>query len=778
MPARASSDPPRGGRFRATSFAVLLVSAVASFFARDLEGLRHRYEQQNRAEWFSRDPDGLYHARRVRRALDEPGLGLAASSDPYLDPPRGAPIPWPPYYDTLLAVALSPLVPPQEPARSEFIERKVATLPAFFGTLTSALAAASAALLAGPAAGLFAGLSHACSWGSINYSTIGTGDHHAWIALLLALALALSSLALERGVLAARWRAWLVGLAIGALYGLMLGSWVAALVLFCIAQLWLVLLLYLAPRANWPGAAPLGAGVHLGALALLFPAVLASPWSAKQPWIVVNLSWFHAAWIGLGALSFLVPALFSAREGARWQRFWLPGLGAAAALVVLATWNVPGGPVQGVREGLRWVSRADSFMGTVRESAPLIGSRGGLDPLLLAVGLGVFLLPLAWVFALRCAWRERRLALLPWLCSAPPMLAQALLQRRFSDVLAIVVAVLLGWWIAQGLRGRFARASLALAALLALGLQARTLLEVRSRLARTNAFNVGTPLDHYVGERRAIEWMRGRDDNAEADGRGASVLAHWDRGHAIEWAADRPSVATNFGSYITIDSYLDPSRFFLESDLGRAKALLEARAVRFVFVPGELPAQVPSMVNASAPERAAEWLITRPDGARHTNDRWLSTLGARLLHEGLVLGPSEAAEWTLDHPLDFLRLVHVSAYAQQSHLDPRTRRPRPAALVWERVAGAQLELAGEPDAIAQVSLDVEFEAHGLTVPYRARARVGNDGIARLSVPYSTETGAAHNDARAVRARCRVGQREGALAIPEAAVRTGGVVRWP
>ena len=41
-----------------------------------------------------------------------------------------------------------------------------------------------------------------------------------------------------------------------------------------------------------------------------------------------------------------------------------------------------------------------------------------------------------------------------------------------------------------------------------------------------------------------------------------SVMANWNRGHDIEWAAQRPSVATNFGRYVGKAGFRAPARFF------------------------------------------------------------------------------------------------------------------------------------------------------------------------------------------------------------------------
>jgi hypothetical protein len=93
--------------------------------------------------WVTTDPDSLYHARRLLRFWSEDGP--VAERDAYLDFPRrlpeGAPIPWPPYYTYVLALARGPVAPDggagPESADGErlrrFVEQGAASLPLVFG---------------------------------------------------------------------------------------------------------------------------------------------------------------------------------------------------------------------------------------------------------------------------------------------------------------------------------------------------------------------------------------------------------------------------------------------------------------------------------------------------------------------------------------------------------------------------------------------------------------------------------------------------------------------
>jgi hypothetical protein len=184
------------------------------------------------------------------------------------------------------------------------------------------------------------------------------------------------------------------------------------------------------------------------------------------------------------------------------------------------------------------------------------------------------------------------------------------------------------------------------------------------------------------------------------------------------------------------------------------------------------------MCNALGGDQDSRWLTSSPQAGVQTSTAWLRTLGARLLHQGQVLGPPEQQTWGQRFPLDCLRLVHVSAHVQQRHLDSRTRAPRPAVQVWERVAGARLELRGKAGESARVWVEVNFPNQPLGVSWSSSAQVGEAGVARLRVPYATEIGTAQNDAVSAQARYQIGERAGTFAIPEASVRGGSTISLP
>jgi len=745
----------------ALALALGLVALVA-YVPRTLPGLKRPRGAASADGWFSIDPDGLYHTRRVERAFEQ-GLPVAGK-DPFLDFPSGAAIPWPPYYDTVVYLALAPFAPHDVEARRPWLERAVASLPIAFGIGAALLGACAAWWLARATtevwqrAGLaaFAGIYAASGWGAIHYSRIGTGDHAAWIAMLHAASLLAASIVFGSSLRSVP-RSILWGILCGGLAGLMLGSWVAALLYVGLAQLALGWLLVRRAQEELPGVAWFGLSYHVTAFVVLLPAVLASPWKTELPWMVVNLSWFHLAWLALGGLVFLPPAvlgrgaLASARPASRAYP-----LAAAAVLGLIAAllWLVQAPPARGVAEGFAWVSRADSFMDTVKESGPLIGQRADGEELFVALGFGVLLVPFAWIAAARRAFAQRADELLPWVIAAPVLIAQALVQKRFSDTAILPLAVLLAWGLARWMRRR--RAGFALPLAVGLALIAHVSVERRVLPSLTHGPDPiwGGPFDAVLGERMALEWLRGRS----SDARPSSVLAHWDRGHAIEWAAERPTVATNFGSYVGVDSYRDPARFFLQDDPRAAEALLVERRVGHVFVPASLGQYTASMCRIA--DLPAQRFLA---GANSVTPLWQRTMLARLLEGG------RGRDGT-DSSLGFLRLVHANARVNSQFRDARTGRPLPAAFVWERVSGAVLEWSGPPGERLEVLVELEYQPAAYTLSWRGAAEVGEDGVASVRVPYCTD--GPNGDGIVRRARWSAGERSGELAISETSVLGG------
>ncbi len=745
---------------------ILLITLALSGLSRYAQS---RAVQLDRAQgWVTTDPDSLYHMRRVDRALTE-GWPVA-ETDELLNHPEGSAIPWPPYYTYLSSALLSPFADEEPESRRALVEQGVGSLALLFGVLTTLMACLAGQVIAGRAGALVAGSYHALCQVAIAYGKLGNGDHHSFVSFLSGALLLLFTLTLCGDRLRSRKSSLLLGSSAGLLAGLLLGSWVGGMMLLIQLELVLGWLLLRQSKDGRDGLGEFGLSFHVVAGLVLTPAVLASPWTDVQTWMVVNLSFFHLAFLTLGGAVF-VPLFFIPR-GARGLRIypWIVAatLGALAAILLLSDLEV----ARAVREGFDWASRTNEFMAGIRESRSLFAADAS-PTASQTLGLGLWVLPIAWLGATWSCFRRGEIKLLPWVVCVPLLVLQTAQQARFAESLVLPMAVLLGWGAAclhgwkslspLGHLGTFLRGLpglvVALAALLIVGLcNATSTMNSLERLSQGKPSPIEAEGPAKVAVIQMLNWL-GKNSSATADD---GVLATWGHGHAIEWRAQLPSVATNFGSYVGEEGFLFPAQFFMSEDPARARAMLADRGVRYVLVTSQLPDHLGSMIDMAAPEQRDRWVEPGEEGK--IKRAWFETMGARLMFDGAVY-----LQDTIP-PLGFLRLVNISPIPDQAR---RLRTPTdvsPAAWLWEHVKGAQVEAYGEPGTTLYVSMTINFPRAKRLVKWQSSAIANERGRAVVRVPYSTQS--SNKQCRVMRSNWRFGNFTGDLELTESAVRNG------
>jgi hypothetical protein len=742
---------------------IVAVVLAASYLPRTVH---HRCIQTRDGEsWFTEEADALYHMRRLHRLLD---VGApVAETDPFLNYPYGSAIPWPPYYTYVLAAFLGPWVPEDPQQRDAFIERGVASMPLVFGLATSLTAVAGGWLLAGPAAGLFAGLYHAFTLASVGYSKLGSGDHHAWVSLLSSLMLLLFTLGLHRGMLEKPWQALWVGTCSGVAAGLLLGSWVAGLLYVLQIQMVLAVLMFLHGKRNWSGLVPLGLAFHLSSAAVLLPAILSSPWRADEPFMVVNLSWFHLSILLAGALVFVPLAKLQSSDLWRRRYPWVLGLVLLAVAALL--FALKAAPARAILDGFSWLGRSNPFMANVAESRPLVGpGSGGVTAFTAWVGIGGFLLPLAWLVALFQLIRHRKLVLLPWVIAVPLLALQAARQIRFTDVLVVPMAVLLAWCLLgttiQWCANRWRKVdkvgvALGVAILLAVGVQARSVQHTVARMQSQPDAGTTHKRQRELALRGLCGWLRERPTDPPR----GSVLAEWSAGHRLEWAARWPTVATNFGLYVGETGFRAPARFLLTDQPQVAETILQEHQVRYVVITSQLPGQVPFLAPA-LPSSEAQSLFRRGPSGMVLSEGFLQTIGSRLLFPN----SKAATDAANNNPIDFLRLVHVTPSK-----DPRPPLAQggavPFALIYEYVQGAKVTFSGNPGAEVVVQMDIYYREADYTLNYQLLGRIDVNKTLALTIPYATES---NGDGVVNSVECNVAGRPVVLKLTHESVQNG------
>ncbi len=707
------------------------------------------------AGWVTMDADSLYHMRRVDLCLANGGE--VAGTDSFLNYPEGAAIPWPPYYTSIASKLVAPFVSVLPEERQASIEEGVGSLALVFGVLTTLVAVLAGAMLAGRVGAFAAGTYHALCHMSIAYSVLGNGDHHSFVSFISGALLLILSWFLAGERLRERRNAVISGVLAGVLLGILIGSWLGSMVLLVGIELVLACLIFRSARHESEGLAVFGLSFHLAALVTLWPAVAASPWTEIEPWMLVNLSYFHPAFLVIGALVF-APLLRLKAGSLGIKRYpWV--VGAVLGVVGLVLMFTDLAVARALREGFDWASKTNRFMAGISESRSLFAA-GASPSATYELGAGLWLLPLAMLFALHQVIRKGLLPVLPWLIAGMLAALQAAQQARFAESLALPLAVLLGWGLARACEWK----SLPKAAVIPGAILLAALANGGSTLKSFERALGGKPsaqeseLPATLAMFRASRWIAANTPASQD----YSVMADWSAGHLIEWSAQRPSVATNFGSYVGEDSFRDPARFFMEEDPHAAEALLRKRGSRYVLLPSNLPDYLNSLVERSHPERRDRWIQSGTEG--QVTKTWFNTMGARLMFDGMVFMNPEAPQ------LDFLRLVYVSPIVDptRSLRDPQDKSP--GAWVWEQVEGARVTREGKPGEELHVEVQLSFPRARRNITWSASALANNAGLATLRVPYATTT--PNGEGQITGAWWSMGELRGQLKLSEIDVQAG------
>ena len=387
----------------------------------------------------------LDHLERVTRGVAASGWvpayeDLAASVVPLSDTAArmgelGPPYAWPPGYDLMVAAVVrrSPpdvgrlmtpaderpsLRPVTEPQR-DAVASTLRAAPRWMRALLALVAALSAAGLVirsapdirfwGPALG--AAVSGCC----VAFAPPAR-DHQTWAFLLLATTLGVVGRALDEKRIDQPFWSAARGTLAGLFAGWMLISWTPSI--FGIALIEAALAWRLFSRSSHRparGLPVLATAFHKAALLVCLPAVIESPFTETAPFGVLDLSWFHAVWLGILWLVF-APYAIAARSATRSPiAALLPAL--AAAAVVLAMTGIAG-------------DVADAAL------------RATDSNLSIAAVAALVLAPAA--FALAAHWVSAGTDAFPWIAAAIGTSVIALLQPQLALVAAAPIGVVLG----------------------------------------------------------------------------------------------------------------------------------------------------------------------------------------------------------------------------------------------------------------------------------------------------------------------------------------------
>ncbi|MDJ0847389.1 MAG: STT3 domain-containing protein [Myxococcota bacterium] len=686
-----------------------------------------------------RADDAQYHARRARYTLEN--FPAILVRDSHLEHPTGAHVPWPPLWDFALAAVAAALG-----GGREMLAGVLAWAPVWLGGLTLLPVAAAARAVASPGVALGAAAFFAILPVSLTYSSFGNADHHAAVAFAGAALLAGFCWALRP--LPGRALALAQGVAAVARVALLL-TWQGSLLYLAIGEPLFLAIAGLAGRHH----ALLGYGFGaLASAAVAAPVVAATANPTAPPWQSAELSWLHVLLLAAAGAVALACALWerarpAAGPGERALRLVFLGAGGLG----LALWVVGG--VAPLAAGAAYLGREEPWIARNFESVPLFAG-GSADVARRLFASLAFLLPLCPLAALwrarQAEVREAALLLAGWTAA---FVALGLSSARFANDLASAAAVGFALLLAEAANGLASRRVLSarLAGPLALALGVALAWPSLARIAtgaprviqtwREGATRASLgeaafhrDLQHFArAVREATPPTAGFLDAGTPE---YGVLCFPAMGLALVNVGERPVTASGFGPYLGGESFRESVRFYAQRSEREAVALARRLGARYV----------------------ATSLEGRPPPG--------AMLHRLQVDDGLARGPRPALSrfrLVTEAPVRGVPLGFASGTARRSDAPYK---------LFEVVEGAVLEHRGRPGG--ELRAEVELRTPGRRFTWAATAVADRRGVARLRVPYPTDTGGPVHTLGAYTVTA-----DGATSrvpVSEAQVREGGTVR--
>jgi asparagine N-glycosylation enzyme membrane subunit Stt3 len=645
--------------------------------------------------------DSQYHARRAEYTFVH--FPDVLEADSYLNYPTGADVPWPPLYDWTLG-SIAWLIA----SDVEQVPRVIAWVSVVFGGLTALLLYVVARSVGNAWEALAATLIFAVLPASTIYSEVGNVDHHAAVAAVGTALLALHTKGAQPGVRSLP--AIHIGLVAARLALVLL--WHGSLLYLALAEITALLVLTGSGRREALRAEAFGAAATA---ALVAPFVWQGGPGLGGPFSPIELSWLHVA-----ALLAISATAFGAAGSARsWPSVpkRLLRLAVAGGVTAVGLLLVPG-LTEGLAFARDYALKETAWIAGNAESQPIFA--GGATAAFFLFGGFAFLVPLSPLGPLaRVRIPVHRASALILAAFTAAFGALAITQSRYANDFAPAGSValvlllseagrLLARWVPRG------SAAFAGAAALAGLLLAWPLISAqRERIPRAVAAAQGAPADdralrtphatvHRFAKlvREATPETRGYFDLDQRPEYG--VLSFAGVGHVFQRVARRPTPTDNFGPYL-VDSNLVRARGFYELT-NEAEAVASSQELGWRYV-----------VTAAAGQPRRGMLLHRLHWADGTG-----RFGApRLEHFRLVTeGPPSG--------------VSIGNLSQ-----PRPTGDIPYKL-FEIVPGALLRVPAEPGSEVSAELAIRTPTRR-RFTYRATAQADGEGVARLRVPYATET---------------------------------------
>ena len=686
--------------------------------------------------------------------------------DPYVNFPAGATSIWPFGFDLLLAT-IARIASPGAPVLRSVEAASAVTIP-FLGLVSIGLAARAARTIGGAWAGILAAVILAFLPAHILPTRLANVDHHVMELAVLAW-LAARWLDAARKPSAAR----RVATETGLLLALSFAFWSGAHLFAVILSAGFV--------AGSAAAAARGArdpdleGAQrrfLGiAAAASIPLVALSPYGRTGQFTLINVSWFHPAFLlaTLAVLALIQKALARVTSLPAPQRL-------RVLFALLVTGGVAFGSVLLAPRILPFFGQTIAYVRGVDPQARLAAEAQPFSAfpvrfLLHFFSLGVLLSLPALALLLRRIDRARA-TLAGWFLVT--LVLAALQPVRLGSYFGMLLAVTLAAaaadaWRARGL-GRAAAAILVLCALLPGAMELRVRRDVETL--------DGNPW--FLAVEEGLLWLRestpptrGWEDTRVRPDYG--VLAQWSYGNWINHLARRPSVANPFSSAPWhLAGFADSIRFMIAENEAGADRIVRARRVRYVMATPILHTYLPLAASVKAP--TALHATGEGKDVRYT-PAFFRLVGNRLT---LFDGTGNFAAGRAPIPaLGHYRLVFEGSRNTSAVYTPEGDGvPTPPEIayvkIFERVEGARLRGSARP--LSRVSASLEGVTNqGRRFTWTTQARADTRGVFEVRVPYATARARAREVGAAGPCVVSVGGRSVPVEIDEPTVRKGRIV---
>jgi len=475
--------------------------------------------------------------------------------------PQGTGVITAPTMEYLLAAILLPFRAAQ--ALIPFLERAIALIPPLVGALTAAILCRFASRIAGVSAGLTAGLLLAVTPAHMEATILGRFDNEMMEPLLLLLAFVGYMKTYYGGDHS---RTWIVAGGLACLY---LSIWRGGIALLSIVGIDLMARLW-SGRHDVQQIRIVGVGatrMYTATATLLALICLTDLWGSRLLFSFNIISWFHVLlFAGAAALIFAMSRGFtkSTKAGLAY------GVSVGAPLILVLGGEFVSG-LSLLLGGNPWI---DSIVQYQRQTDPLTFIRN--------FGLALILLPCGIYLLTRKPWRtlrERRFLII-W---SLVMLIATITRQRYAEYLALNSALTAGicvsWVIPRIPLSRVAATAIVMAAVFLLQAPSITPIRAIKEQRVADIFRGGVE--------ETMNWLREHTPSAgdpfRPDRKPAyGVLARWDYGGWIEAVAQRPAVATNYGT----ETYgmEEAARFFLATDEEEMTAVLQRNNIRYLVV--------------------------------------------------------------------------------------------------------------------------------------------------------------------------------------------------